>query len=67
LGDEMAGMSPVDVETVVALLVDRVETRDQRVVRVVPTGPARPFFDAASVGVLAPADGPEHPIPTAAC
>ena len=57
LGDEMPEMSPGDVQTVVALLVDRVGTRDQPVVRVVPTGPARPFFDAASVGVLAPPDG----------
>ena len=47
-------MSPEDVQTVVALLVDRVETHAQSVTRVVPTRPARPFFDAArtdSVGV----------------
>jgi hypothetical protein len=50
-------MGPVDVPTVVVLLVDRIETRDQSVARVVPTGPARPFVDAASVGFLAPPDG----------
>ena len=35
--------------------------RRDEVVRVIPTGPARPFFDTAqvpdSVGVLAPPDG----------
>jgi hypothetical protein len=39
--------APDDVQAVVALLVERVNTQDQRVVLVIPTGPARPFFDAA--------------------
>jgi hypothetical protein len=38
---------PDDMQGVVSLLVDRVETENQRVIRVIPTGPARPFFDAA--------------------
>jgi hypothetical protein len=50
-------MAPDDVQAVLALLVERAETRDQAVEKVVPTGPARPFFDAArtaGVGVLEP-------------
>jgi hypothetical protein len=33
--------------TIVALLVERVETRDRQVVGWVPTGPAEPFFNSA--------------------
>ena len=61
LGNELAEMAPDDVQEIVALLVERVETQEQRVIRVIPSGPARPFFDAARVGVLAPPDGLEPP------
>jgi hypothetical protein len=40
LGDELAEMAPDDAQGVVALLVERVETRDRSVIRVAPTRPA---------------------------
>ena len=55
----------------VALLVDRVETADRAVARVVWTAPARPFFVAAAAEAddraawgVAPPDGLEPPTRT---
>ena len=60
------GAAPEKIRELVALLVDRVETADRAVARVVWTPPARPFFVAAEAkaaerGVLgvAPPDGLE--------
>ena len=47
LGDELATATPEAIQSIVALLVERVETRDRQVVGWVPTGPAEPFFDSA--------------------
>jgi len=47
LGDELAAATPEAIQQVVALLVERVETRDREVVAWLPTGPAEPFFDSA--------------------
>ncbi len=56
------------IRELVALLVERVETTDREVVRVVWSGPARPFFLAAAANSedralwgLAPPDGLEPP------
>ena len=50
----MAEIAPDDVQGIVALLVERVETQEQRWIRVIPSGPARPFFDAAHGGYWRP-------------
>ena len=62
--------APEKIRELVALLVDRVETVDRAVARVIWTPPARPFFlaaaaEAAERGVLgvAPPDGFEPPTP----
>ena len=47
LGDELATAMPESIQSIVALLVERVETRDQQVVGWVPTGAAEPSFDSA--------------------
>jgi hypothetical protein len=47
LGDELATATPEAIQSIVALLVERVETRDRQVVGWVPTGPAEPFFNSA--------------------
>ena len=47
LGDELAAATPEVIQSIVAMLVERVETRDRQDVGSVPTGPAQPFFDSA--------------------
>ncbi len=47
LGDELAAATPEAIQQIVALLVERVGTRDRQVIGWVPTGPAEPFFDSA--------------------
>jgi DNA invertase Pin-like site-specific DNA recombinase len=54
LGDELAAATPEAIQQVVALLVERVETRDREVVGWVPTGAAEPFFDAAMLSLWRP-------------
>ena len=54
LGDELAAATPEAIQSIVALLVERVETRDRQVVGWVPTGPAEPFFDSALVSPWRP-------------
>ena len=44
LGNELTTVTPEAIQTIVALLVERVETRDRQVVGWVPTRPAEPFF-----------------------
>ncbi len=61
LGDTLAVATPEEVQPIVALLVDRVETRYRRVVRVVWTGAARPFFSADAALLMVPPDGLEPP------
>ncbi len=56
LGDEIAQMTPEGIQQVVALLVERVETSDRHVTRVIWAGAARPFFTADDYTV-APPDG----------
>jgi hypothetical protein len=58
--------SPEKLRELVALLVDRVATADRAVMRVIWTGPARPFFLAAAaeaedIAGVAPPDGLEPP------
>ncbi len=43
LGDEIAQMTPEGIQQVDALLVERVETSDRHVTRVIWAGAARPF------------------------
>ena len=50
-----------DRRRLVATLVERVETEDRRVARVVWTAPARPFFREQVLLGLAPPDGLEPP------
>lgn len=54
LGDELATATPEAIQSIVALLVERVETRDRQVVGWVPTGAAEPFFDAAMLSPWRP-------------
>ena len=54
LGDELADATPEAIQQIVALLVERVETRDRQVVGWLPTGPAEPFFDSASASLWRP-------------
>ena len=62
--------SPEKIRELVALFVDRVETGDRAVTRVVWSGPARPFFIAAAaeaeeraVWSVVPPDGLEGMAP----
>jgi hypothetical protein len=54
LGDELATATPESIQTIVALLVKRVETRDRQVVGWVPTGPAEPFLDPEMLSLWRP-------------
>ncbi len=62
LGDELAAATPEAIQQVVALLVERVETRDRQVVGWVPTGPAEPLFDSALLSPWRPRtdSGPQY-------
>ena len=46
LGDEMASMTREQLQEIFALMIERVETKDQKVTRVVLLPEWRPFFDA---------------------
>ena len=66
--ETLAGASEEKVRELVALLIDRVETADRAVGRVVWSAPARPFFLAAAANAddralcgVAPPDGFEPP------
>jgi hypothetical protein len=54
LGDESAQMTREGIQQVVALLVDRVETSNRRVTRIIWAGAARPFFTADDYTVAPP-------------
>ena len=47
LEDELTGPAPEAIHQIVALLVERVETKDRQVVGWLPTELAKPFFDSA--------------------
>ena len=54
LGDTLADATPEAIQSIVSLLVERVETDDRHVVGWLPTGPAEPFFDSAMLSLWRP-------------
>ena len=57
LGDEMSEMTREQIAEVFSDMVERVDTRDQRVIGVTLLAEWRALFDAAMLGPMAPPDG----------
>ena len=60
----MASIEPEDLAALIASMIERVDARDKQVVAIEPLPEWLPFFGQGSVGMLAPPDGLEPPIPT---